>query len=394
MTTTMLTLIHSLRDRAHIERKKWAYRDCYTRGHENMDLETHLREAVNWLRRAQDHGDDRGFSYGTRFGSGFHPSYPETTGYIIPTLLRLAESWGDASLVERAIAAGDWEIDLQMGCGAVMAGKTCDDPSPAVFNTGQVLFGWMALYRKTGDVRYLDAARRAADWLMEVQEPAGNWVRGNSRLAASRSTLYNVRAAWGLAVFGAQGDSPPHLQAALRNADYTLRCQQENGWYADCCLSNPQRPLLHTLAYTMQGMLEIGRLAGREEIWMSAEPCARSLVALAGRDGFLPGRIDSEFNGAVDWCCLTGSAQTSIVLSRLHFITGEPAFAETARRINRYLMARHDLDSVDPAIRGGMAGSWPLWGEYCPFSVINWAAKFFIDALLEEGAGDEPRWAG
>jgi len=44
------------------------------------------------------------------------------------------------------------------------------------------------------------------------------------------------------------------------------------------------------------------------------------------------------------------------------------------------------VDRQDPAIRGGLAGSWPTWGEYGRFLVLNWATKFLLDALLEERA--------
>src|SRR5450759_1189158 len=57
----------------------------YSPAHGNVDPALHLREATEWLVRAQDAGENRGFSYGARFGEAFLPSYPETTGYIIPT---------------------------------------------------------------------------------------------------------------------------------------------------------------------------------------------------------------------------------------------------------------------------------------------------------------------
>jgi hypothetical protein len=91
-----------------------------------------------------------------------------------------------------------------------------------------------------------------------------------------------------------------------------------------------------------------------------------------------------DFSGAVTWCCLTGSAQTSLVLSKLAAHTGDSRYREGARRINRYLMARHDISSPDPAIRGGLAGSWPVDGDYGRLMVLNWATKFLIDALLDE----------
>ncbi len=47
-------------------------------------------------------------------------------------------------------------------------------------------------------------------------------------------------------------------------------------------------------------------------------------------------------------------------------------------------MRRHDVTASDETVRGGVYGSWPVGGEYCRFEIINWAVKFFIDALNEE----------
>jgi hypothetical protein len=54
----------------------------YSPNPSNHDLEAHLTAALDWLKRAQDAGKDRGVSYGVTFGQDFDASYPETTGYI------------------------------------------------------------------------------------------------------------------------------------------------------------------------------------------------------------------------------------------------------------------------------------------------------------------------
>jgi len=364
--------------------EKRRYARLYSGLHANLDVESHLREAAAWIARAQDSGTDSGVAYGARFGRPFLPSYPETTGYIIPTVLRLARGLNDASFRERAVRMGDWEIDVQMPCGAVMGGMVTEQPTPAVFNTGQVLLGWAALACDTGESRFVEAGRRAAEWLTGIEEEDGSWREGNSRFAHTGATVYNVEAAWGLYALGDAAGEERWQEAALRNADFARSRQTANGWFRDCCLSQPAQPLLHTIAYTMQGLLELGLFSGRDDLVAAARRTADALVDVLGPDGYLPGRLRPDFSGAVTWCCLTGSAQTSVVLSRLAACTGEDRYREAAHRINRYLMARHDVSSADPAIRGGLAGSWPVDGEYGRLMVLNWATKFLIDALLEE----------
>jgi hypothetical protein len=381
MRDTLRTLTHA----AARQLEKWKLRGVYTDVHGNLDPEAHLREAAGWLQRAQDAGADRGVSYGAPFGGSFLASYPETTGYIIPTFLELADRYGNEEYVRRAVEMGDWEIAIQMDCGAVMGGRVDARPiTPAVFNTGMVLLGWAALLERTKEDRFRQAGRRAADWLLKVQEPDGSWRKGNSQFAKGDATVYNAKAAWGLGAFGKACGDDRYLAAAIRNAEFALTRQAENGWFADCCLTDPGKPLLHTLAYTMQGVLEVGLLADRGDLVSAARKTADALIGAMDAEGYLPGRFHPDWSGAVSWCCLTGSAQTSIVWSRLHRLTSEARYREAAARVNRYLMARHDLTSPDPAIRGGVPGSWPVWGDYGRFLILNWATKFLVDALMGE----------
>lgn len=350
----------------------------------NHDIHRHLSEAIDWLRRAQDSGRDDGISYGVSLGGDFEVSYPETTGYICQTFVDQERATGESDLLDRAVAMGDWEAEIQLQNGAVMGGKFNNNPTPAVFNTGMVLLGWSALIHRTNEERFKLAARRASDWLLSVQEPDGNWISGNSGFAKADSTVYNVKAAWGLCEVGVALGEDAYIRAAVRNAEYCLSRQLPNGWFSDCCLSDPNKPLLHTLAYTMQGLIGVGKLANRPDFVAGARRLADAQLEIMGTDGFLPGRQTSNFAPAVNWCCLTGSAQTSSVWSELYLLTNEDRYREAACCVNRYLMSKHDIRNPDPRLRGGVPGSWPVWGGYGRLSVLNWAAKFLVDALSFE----------
>src|SRR5262245_6481333 len=57
-----------------------------------------IDRAVEWLCRAQDSSTSKDGGVARHFSliSGWGPSYPETTGYIAPTLLDCARRRGDA----------------------------------------------------------------------------------------------------------------------------------------------------------------------------------------------------------------------------------------------------------------------------------------------------------
>src|SRR3546814_14043228 len=111
-------------------------------------------------------------------------SYPETTGFIIPTFYRYWHLTGRDDIRARAVRMADWECAVQHPSGGVLAGALGDSPEPTVFNTGQVLFGWVRAFEAEGTERYREAALRAATWLCAVQDAAARWRRTAHRTSA------------------------------------------------------------------------------------------------------------------------------------------------------------------------------------------------------------------
>ncbi len=353
------------------------------------DLKDHLEETVHWIFRAHDACEKGGVSrsYSLRQHrryqcTGWLPPYPETTGYIIPTLFEVADVFDWPEARERAERMARWEVDVQMDSGAVRGGTTADEPSPAVFNTGQVLFGWVRAAEVTGDALFDEAARKASAFLVDAQDEDGAWRRGASKFAMKGGHVYNARAAWGLACYGRRADDEKALQAACRSADYALSQQNDCGWFDDNCLTDPERPLVHTIAYAAQGVLEIGLLVNQDKYVDAARKTAEAMLPVQREDGFLAGRFDSDWNAGSSWSCLTGNAQMALVWSRLADIDDREDFRQAAQRAVQFVLSTQRLESTDLGVRGGVAGSYPIWGDYGPYEYLNWAAKFLTDALL------------
>ncbi|HEV8411452.1 MAG TPA: hypothetical protein VGQ30_13150, partial [Gemmatimonadaceae bacterium] len=237
------------------------------------DHEPHIIAAVEWIARAQDSTGSGGIARGYAVAwnpyfalRGWEPAYPETTGYIIPTLYSAARALGDPSLAARAYRAAEWELGIQLPSGAVRAGILGRPPSPAIFNTGQVIFGWLSAHAETGESQFAGAALAAARYLISTLDDDGMWRRDNSRFALSYSTLYNARVSWALAEVGQRLNMPAATDAAARSLAHVARLQRKNGWIPSCCLTEPARPLLHTLAYATRGLLEGGRVLEDPEL--------------------------------------------------------------------------------------------------------------------------------
>lgn len=353
----------------------------------------HLEAAIAWLERAQDATPDDGFARGYSlawnpyFGSrGWQPSYPETTGYIIPTLYAAAAVLRRPDLADRATRAAEWEVAIQLESGAVRGGVIGQPVSPSVFNTGQVIFGWLAAHRHTGDDRFGAAAARAAGWLRDVLEADGHWRSGNSQFARSDATMYNARVAWAVAEAGAQLGDRTLLAAAARNLRAVAARQHANGWLPDCCLTDPVHPLLHTTAYAIRGLLEGGRVIGDEAVAEAGARAAAALLEQVRDDGWMAGRHNSDWSAAERWSCLTGQAQMANNWMRLHVITGETRWLEPVPRVLRFLKSTQNRTAADDGLRGGIKGSYPVSGGYGRYELLNWAAKYFADALMRHSA--------
>ncbi len=52
--------------------------------------------------------------------------------------------------------------------------------------------------------------------------------------------------------------------------------------------------------------------------------------------------------------------------------------------MNAYLKSVQLLQTRNPDIYGGIGGSYPIHRAYGKFQVLNWAVKFFVDALMIE----------
>ncbi len=344
----------------------------------------HLGAAVNWLCAAQDGTNDDGVSafYDVRMGV-WCPSYPETTGYIIPTMLDYAELVDSDVLRQRALRMARWLLTLQLELGAFPIGPLWPDweRKPIVFDTGQILFGMVRAYRETNDVQFLEAARRAADWLVSIQDADGAWSKYTSLNIVH---TYNVRTAWGLLqVYKTSGDDR-YCQAAVRNLEWSVSQQDADGWYRNAGFRPGENPLTHTIAYTVEGLLELGVLLSQSAYIYSAQRAADAMRKLLSRDGFLRARYGSGWSSADNWSCLTGTAQMALVWLRLFEITGEEGYLQDGLAANRYIKQRQPRDIQLKGFYGGIAGSYPIYGDYEPFRHLNWAAKFFVDSLLLE----------
>ena len=348
-------------------------------------LEKAIDEGVAWLGRAQDHSSthDGGVARHYSLIDGWGPSYPETTGYIVPTMLAYAKSKNDEVIRHRARGMLDWLIAIQLPSGGFQAGTVDDRPVvPATFNTGQILLALASGVQEFGD-SYRRSLRRAADWLVGTQDCDGCWRKYPSPFAQPGEKAYDTHVAWGLMEAARVEDRKAYGEAALANVQWALRQQQENGWFDKCCVSDDTQPLTHTIGYVLRGIVEAYRFSKEPSLLQASRRTADGLLSSLKPDGFLPGRLGHQWEGTVSWTCLTGTVQIAYCWLMLFQDTGDTRYRDAAFAANRYVRRTMRLDGP-PGIRGGIKGSFPVNGWYGTYQYLNWACKFFVDSHMLE----------
>ena len=351
----------------------------YSYSRENISTSTTLSVVMEWISASQDSQEDGGFSAYFSLYGGFGPSYPETTGYLIPTLIDYAKMFGEKKYSGRAEKAAKWLLGLQFSNGAFPGGFAQSHDGPSVFNTGQILFGLIAMWKYTQNTKYYEAAVRTGKWLISVQSDEGVWEK---HIYEEKPHIYYSMVAWALAELFELTDDESFKRASKKNIQWVLSQQKTNGWFGGYNLGG--RPIyLHFIAYTLQGLFETAQIfdwvEAKEAVYVPAE----KLMNFFELRKYLAGAYTSEWKSNASYACLTGNAQISVVWQRISEVTGDLRFLNAALKNNEFLKSKI-LIGGPRGISGGVKGSDPVWGKYLFLRYPNWAAKFTADTFMQE----------
>ena len=342
----------------------------------------HIELASDWLLKAQNIGEDNGYSRGFYlYKDGWDKSYIETTGYIIPTLLEVYNLIKDEKYKISALKAGEWLLDIQKENGAY---TDIDKDIELVFDTGQVLYGLIAIYElksldKLLKARYKKAIDKASNWLCDIQDDDGSWTKyGFNGIAHS----YYSRVSSILYKAGILLNNELYKNHATKHIEWVLSCQLENNFFDKLKFTPKEDSLLHTIIYVLEGLYDYYTYTQDKKVLKALLDNANRLNEInSHRELLLCSQYDTNFNCINSQRCITGLAQWSALAFKLYRVTNDKNYLRNAQKTLYYLKSKQFKENKN--LKGSLPGSVPFWGVYAPFSAVNWGVKFYLDALIE-----------
>ncbi len=350
----------------------------------------HLQKTIDWIEEASVHGDGGVSShYSLITGDWLYP-FPETTGYIIPTLFDYAKFSGNKKYSELAIKLTHWLCDVQLDSGACMQGnydRRKGKTSPIIFNTGQNILGFIRAFEESGEQKFKESAIKAGDFLVSSTDDKGVWDKNLHR--GLKHTI-NVRCSWSLLMLNQIVANDDYVRVAHANLEWAMAQQQPNGWFKYGTSRIGGLPNTHFLAYTCEGFIESYRITGITQYLDAAIKTASKMLELFDQRKMLYAFWDENWNNRGKrfkflkgkFVCLTGNIQISRVWMQLYEETKDEKYLDAAFKMLNFVKSLQDVESGKKGIEGGIKGSFPVYGSYSTLMYPNWAAKYFADALL------------
>jgi malonyl-CoA O-methyltransferase len=292
-----------------------------------MNLALRFNRAKKWIAKNSLPGE------GIAINSKEKCSYPEVTGYLIPSLL----NWGE---IVTATSYSKWLQSSQLENGAWCAPNSTNQH---MFDTGQILKGLISIYHK--DPSLEDNIIKGCNWISEQISESGEFIAPDikywNRQVPTAVLLYSLEPLLKASKIFNRNDYMTKVHKAL---DFYLR---ESNLIDFNCLS-------HFHAYILEGLFDLGRPD-------KAREGMKKLEKFQKKDGSVPAYND------VNWVCSTGLFQYAVIWYKL----GEKQRANSAFNYACKLQNRS----------GGWYGSYGWFKKYFPRSEISWSVKYFLDAF-------------
>lgn len=308
-----------------------------------------------------------------------HISYPETTGYILSSLIN--SRFFTNTIKEKHIEKVLFFLLKKQNADGGFSHPSNPNKSLA-FDTGQVLGGLLTYYmfykknKKVKKTIFLAAnflaknIKKDGTYCSEVLYRDQKCYYSSATMSLSRASKFFKNSLW--------------KEKSKKNINWILSNMNEKLWFKNYSFGNGPDFNLHGIAYTIRGILEHGIIYDKKYIRL-----AKQIIDKIFKINFngiileskLPLNFFKNYKGYSHETCPTGLAQIAVIVLKLAFIYKDKNYQKIGRDLVENVKMLQ-IQGLSKKIDGLFTGSWPIDSNYQPYDLPNWPTKFFIDSLM------------
>lgn len=344
-----------------------------------------IKKSVNWLLECKKNSLDNGIC--VLFDLNINKltsSFPETSGYIIPTLVECYKIIKKQILIKEAKEISDWILDIIQEDGGLGEPYGFFSLNPRIFTTAQAILGLLSIYEIFKEKKYINGAIKMGNFLLNNLNKDGSW--NTKYLFLKKNTAYKSRVSWILFLLYKKTNDHRYKYGCIRSINFIIEKLNINNVPKFCSFKNDDSLLTHLLGYHLVALINFSfqkKLLGKKKIkkiLSITDYFYKLLKCHIDKYGIIKGELNLSGKKTVNYSCLTGNFQL------LYFAI----LYEKRRNIKKNKLSdkiyqfakKYQVKSKNKLIDGAIAGSYPINGDYCSNMLPSWASKFFIDSLL------------
>jgi len=338
------------------------------------ELLSSLQLNINWIKKSFKSNKGQGSSmYATSWGS-WSEDYPETTGYLLPTLIRSSGILKDKKLKALAINQIAYFKSLQLNSGAFKVSES--KAYGNVFDSSQIMLGLIEIHSVINNDDVQQMIIRCYNWLISVINNEGIFIKANYKKNYNPS--YYSRILWPLLLAEKLITNKSSKSQLLYK--YLKSLLNKNGTFNKCSFDGSPFAFTHNLIYSYRGLLESAKILNDIEFIKKLEVHLSNICDKIIKSNAFYGEYDSQWNGNSSFICSTGNAQLIVVLISIYKKTKNIKVLKVCSILMKPLLKSQRNYLFN---KGAVPSSIPVWGKYQRYRYTNWTQKFYADALLD-----------
>jgi len=281
-----------------------------------MKIKTKINKAIDWFANSgiqnQSSNDNHNGGFHSWYNldeANFGFIYSEITGYGITTLLNIYNETKNESYLNNAKRAYSWVSQNAVhSCGGILTrlylDKTKDKKQYSFdnqiiysFDTGMVLNGFIYLYKLTNDTRYLNDAKKLANFIINkmiskrghicaIYDPKIDKIIDNDSKWSTSGGSFHAKIAIGMFELYSLTDDKKYYNSMSALCEFAMSKQESAGNFASFIDNNSTH--LHPHLYSAEGLLYIGLKTSNVKYIESSLRAIQWLLDNQHKDGGIP----------------------------------------------------------------------------------------------------------